>query len=195
MTATPTQARLTDAEKYELILACDARWDGRFYVGVVTTGIYCRPSCRVRKPLRKNVRFFTTTNEARQAGLRPCRRCHPDDFANGEDPDRDELLALLAEVQTDPAHFDSVEALVERSGYGATRLFDMFRRVLRITPASVLNTARIEHAKRMLRESEDSVLEVALASGFHSASAFHRHFRLATGLTPLQYRIHTKETS
>ena len=184
---TPAQT-LDDAQKYERVLACDAGWDGRFYVGVVTTGIYCRPSCRVRKPLRKNVRFFATTDEAREFGLRPCRRCYPDDFARGEDVDRDEVLALLAEVQADPARFPSVEALVERSGYGATRLFVMFRRVLGETPAAVLNTARTEYAKRLLRETGDSVLGVALESGFHSASAFHRRFRLATGLTPLEYR-------
>jgi AraC family transcriptional regulator of adaptative response / DNA-3-methyladenine glycosylase II len=188
MTATTVTESLDDTQKYERILASDAAWDGRFYVGVTTTGIYCRPSCRVRKPLRKNVRFYTTTEEARAAGLRPCRRCHPDDFANGEDIDRDEVLALVAEVEANPEGFADVEAVVDRSGYGATRLFETFRRVLGVTPAAVLNAARIEHAKRLLRESDESVLGVALASGFHSASAFHRRFKLATGMTPLAYR-------
>jgi AraC family transcriptional regulator, regulatory protein of adaptative response / DNA-3-methyladenine glycosylase II len=173
---------------YERLLASDAAWDGRFYVGVVTTGVYCRPSCRVRKPLRQNVRFFATTAEARAAGLRPCRRCHPDDFANGEDVDRDEVMALVAEIEADPARFPDVEALVARSGYGATHLFELFRRVLGATPASVLNAARIECAGRLLRETEETVLEVALASGFRSASAFHRRFKDATGLTPSAYR-------
>jgi AraC family transcriptional regulator, regulatory protein of adaptative response / DNA-3-methyladenine glycosylase II len=191
MTATMTPQTLDDAQKYERILASDPAYDGRFYVGVLTTGIYCRPSCRVRKPLRKNVRFFTTVEDARAAGLRACRRCHPDDFARGEDVDREEVLALVAEVSADPARFDGVDALVQRSGYGATRLFEMFRRVLGVTPAGVLNTARIEYAKRLLREGNDSVLCVALAAGFQSASAFHRRFRLATGMTPLEYRAYT----
>ena len=172
-------------------LAVEARdvfADGSFFYAVKTTGVYCRPSCRVRKPLRQNVRFFTNPTEARLAGLRPCRRCHPDDFANGEDVDRDEVLTLVREVEADPGRFPDVEALVERSGYGATHLFEVFRRVLGVTPASVLNIARIEHARRLLRETTDSVLEVALASGFRSASAFHRRFKDATGLTPASYR-------
>ena len=195
MTATTVAESLNDAEMYERILACDAAWDGRFYVGVVTTGIYCRPSCRVRKPLRKNVRFFVTPQEARVAGLRPCRRCHPDDFANGEDIDRDEVLALVAEVEANPERFDSVEAVVARSGYGATRLFETFRRILGVTPAAVLNAARIEQAQRLLRETDESVLSVALASGYRSVSAFHRRFKLATGLTPQEYRYSQKEKS
>lgn len=187
-TAAPPAGTLTRDEMYECILASDPAWDGRFYFGVVTTGIYCRPSCRVRKPRLENVRFFRSPLEARAAGLRPCRRCHPDDFANGDEPDREEVLALVSEVRANPSRFPDVEAMVARSGYGATHLFEVFRRVLGATPASVLKASRIEHAKRLLRETRASVLDVALASGFQSASAFHRRFKAATGLTPAQYR-------
>jgi AraC family transcriptional regulator of adaptative response / DNA-3-methyladenine glycosylase II len=191
MTASPD---LSHTEMYERILASDASWDGRFYFGVVTTGVYCRPSCRVRKPRQENVRFFASPVEARGAGLRPCRRCHPDDFANGEDVERDEVEALLAEVRADPARFPDVDALVARSGYGATHLFELFRRVLGSTPASVLNAARIEHARKLLRATGDSVLEIALASGYRSPSAFHRRFKAATGMTPAAYRSSQEET-
>ncbi len=192
MTSATAPQSISETEMYARILASDAAWDGRFYFGVVTTGIYCRPSCRVRKPRRENVRFFGAPAEARDAGLRPCRRCHPDDFAAGEDVDRDELLALVAELRANPARFPDVEAVVLRSGYGATHLFDTFRRILGVTPAAVLNDARIEHAKHLLSETNDSVLSVALASGYRSVSAFHRRFKLATGLTPMAYRIQTQ---
>ena len=192
MTATAPSRSLNDTEKYERILASDPDCDGRFYFGVVTTGIYCRPSCRVRKPLRENVRFFADTGEARAAGLRPCRRCHPDDFVSSDDLDRDEVLALVSEGREDPARFADVEALVARSGYGATRLFEMFRRVLGVTPAAVINAARLDQAQGLLRETNDSVLAISMASGFRSVSAFHRRFKLATGTTPLAYR--KKET-
>jgi AraC family transcriptional regulator of adaptative response / DNA-3-methyladenine glycosylase II len=195
MTTTSVAQALSEAEKYARILASDAACDGTFYFGVVTTGVYCRPSCRVRKPRQENVRFFAGPDEARAAGLRPCRRCHPDDFARGEDIDRDELMELVAEVQTDPSRFEDVEAVVERSGYGATRLFESFRRVLGATPAAVLNAARIEHAKGLLRSSNDTVLSIAMASGFRSASAFHRRFKLATGVTPQTYRSRHKEAA
>jgi AraC family transcriptional regulator of adaptative response / DNA-3-methyladenine glycosylase II len=190
-----THRTLSDAEMYQRILASDASFDGRFYFGVVTTGVYCRPSCRVRKPLLRNVRFFAVPSEARAAGLRPCRRCHPDDFAAGEDVERDEVMALVEELRADPARFADVDALVERFGYGATHLFQSFRRVLGQTPAAVLNQARIEHAKRLLATTDESVLAVAMASGYHSVSAFHRRFKLATGVTPQAYRIAKKEAS
>lgn len=195
MRATVMSPPLTDVEMYDRILASDATWDGKFYFGVVTTGIYCRPSCRVRKPLRRNVRFFTGPEEARAAGLRPCRRCHPDDFAAGQDPERDEILALLAEVRAEPARFPDVETVVARSGYGATHLFRSFRRVLGLTPAAALNQARVEHARQLLARSGETILDVALASGYQSVSAFHRRFKLATGLTPSAYRQQCKESA
>src|SRR5687768_15409947 len=67
-------------EMYERVIANDAAFNGRFFLGVLTTGIYCLPSCRARRPLRTNVDFFENVDAARAAGLRPCRRCHPDDF-------------------------------------------------------------------------------------------------------------------
>ena len=195
MTVTALPQVLSDLEMYERILASDAAWDGRFYFGVVTTGVYCRPSCRVRKPLRQNVRFFNAPAEARAFGLRPCRRCHPDDFAAGEDVERDEVMALIDEVRANPARFPDVDAVIARSGYGATHLFESFRRILGLTPAAVLNAARIDYARRLLRETCDSVLDVALASGYQSVSAFHRRFKAATGMTPSTFRSRHKEAS
>ena len=68
------------------VLASDAACNGRFFTGVLTTGIYCLPSCKARKPKPENVRFFPTVEAARAAGLRPCKKCHPDDYARGADP-------------------------------------------------------------------------------------------------------------
>src|SRR4051794_29287407 len=78
--------RLSTGQMYERVLASDASCNGRFFFGVTSTGIYCLPSCRAKKPLERNVCFFPTCEAARAAGLRPCRKCHPDDFARGADP-------------------------------------------------------------------------------------------------------------
>jgi AraC family transcriptional regulator of adaptative response / DNA-3-methyladenine glycosylase II len=75
----------------ERFMASDAAYDGRFITGVLTTGIYCLPSCTARKPLPRNVRFFSSEEEAKAAGLRPCRRCRPDHWYGGRDPDRERL--------------------------------------------------------------------------------------------------------
>ena len=87
MTTPPTRTmRLSHATLYGRLLASDPTYDGRFFTGVLTTGIYCLPSCRARKPKPENVRFFPTCEAARAAGLRACKKCHPEDYARGVDP-------------------------------------------------------------------------------------------------------------
>lgn len=180
--------RLKEDEMYARVLAGDAASNGRFFFGVTTTGIYCLPSCRARKPLRRNTRFFPTVEAARAGGLRPCRKCRPDDFARGADPVLESIEALVAEMRADPAAFPDVRAVARRSGFGPTRLFELFRLHYHATPADVLAHARLRAARSRLRESRDGLAAVAAATGFDSLSAFHDQFRRHTGLTPAAYR-------
>src|SRR5579883_3038604 len=130
--------RLSDAVMYERFKAADPAFDGRFFTGVETTGIYCLPSCRARKPRRENVRFFPTCEAARAAGFRACRKCHPDDFERGADPVLETVEAVTAEVRADPGRFPDARALVRRTGFGTTRAFELFRQHYHATPAEVL---------------------------------------------------------
>ena len=180
--------RMTDAQMYARLLASDTDYDGRFFIGVLTTGIYCLPSCRARKPKRENVRFFPSCAAAREVGLRACLKCHPDDFARGADPVLESIETLVHEIRTEPARFADARAIVQRSGYGTTRAFELFRRHYHATPAEVLLKARIARAGDLLRNSQDSVSDTAFAAGFDSLSAFHENFRRSTGLTPASYR-------
>src|ERR1043165_9977009 len=107
--------RLSEAKMYSALLASDPHYNGRFFTGVLTTVIYCLPSCKARKPKQKNVRFFPNAEAAREAGLRPCRKCHPDDFARGADPVLESIEALVEEMRQDPATFPDTQALVRRS--------------------------------------------------------------------------------
>ncbi len=180
--------RLTDAQMYARFAAGDAACDGRFFTGVRTTGIYCLPSCKARKAKRMNVRFFPTAEAARAAGFRPCRKCHPDDFARGADPARDTIRGLVAEIRAEPAGFPNVRSVVRRSGFGATRLFELFRQHCRATPAEVLRGARLAAARSRLSGRRTGLVEVAAAAGFGSLSAFHTQFRRGQGVTPAAYR-------
>jgi AraC family transcriptional regulator, regulatory protein of adaptative response / DNA-3-methyladenine glycosylase II len=180
--------RLNPAQLYERVLAGDAAYNGRFFFGVTTTGIYCLPSCSARKPKRENTRFFPTAEAARAAGLRACKKCHPDDFARGADPVLESIEQLVAEIRARPAAFRDVRAIVQRSGFGPTRLFELFRQHYHATPADVLLRARLASAKHALLASASSLAEVALAAGFESLSVFHEHFRSFNGLTPSAYR-------
>lgn len=180
--------RMTDAQMYARLLESDADYDGLFFTGVLTTGIYCLPSCRARKPKRENVKFFPTCEAAREAGLRPCRKCHPDDFERGADPVLESIETLVAEVREQPGKFADARAVVKRSGYGTTRAFELFRRHYQATPADILVRARVARARELLLKGKDSVSDTAFAAGFDSLSAFHENFRGQTGLTPACYR-------
>jgi AraC family transcriptional regulator of adaptative response / DNA-3-methyladenine glycosylase II len=180
--------RMSDAQMYARLVASDADYDGRFFTGVLTTGIYCLPSCKARKPKPGNVRFFPTCEAARESGLRPCLKCHPDDFARGADPVLEAIETLVGEIRADPAAFPDVRAIVRRSGFGTTRAFELFRRHYHATPADILQRARIATAQHRLLGGADGVAEIAFAAGFESLSAFHENFRRQTGLTPAAYR-------
>lgn len=180
--------RMTHAQMYSRLLASDADYDGRFFTGVLTTGIYCLPSCRARKPKSENVRFFQSAEAARGAGLRPCQKCRPDDFALGADPVLESIETLVAEIRSDPSGFADARQIVHRSGYGTTRAIELFKRHYHATPAEVLLDARVRKAKSLLLGKSGNVSDVAFSSGFESLSGFHDSFRRFTGLTPVAYR-------
>ncbi|MGO8697888.1 MAG: Ada metal-binding domain-containing protein [Limisphaerales bacterium] len=180
--------RLSPQRMYSILLAGDANYNGRFFTGVLTTGVYCLPSCKARKPKRENVRFFPTAAAARAAGLRPCQKCHPDDFARGFDPVLESIETLVGEIRNRPSAFADTRAIVRRSGYGATRLFEMFRQHYHATPAEVLARARIAVAKEQLLTTDKRLAAVSGEAGFEALSSFHQNFRELTGLTPAAYR-------
>ncbi len=180
--------RLTHTAMFARVLQSDATCNGRFFTGVLTTGIYCLPACKARKPKPTNVRFFPTCEAARGAGLRPCKKCHPDDFARGADPVLADIETLVGEMRANPAAFADARAVVRRSGFGTTRLFELFRQHYHTTPADLLLRARLTAAKHRLATTAAGLLEIAADVGFDSQSAFHDQFRRLNGLTPASYR-------
>ncbi len=180
--------RMNPEQMYARFAASDPAWNGRFFTGVMTTGIYCLPSCKAKKAKAANVRFFMTCDEARKAGLRPCLKCHPDDFARGADPVLESIETLVAEIRGNPGRFGDARAIVRRSGFGTTRCFELFRQHFHATPADLLLRARIARARRGLADGEAPLTDVAGESGFESMSVFHGHFKALNGMTPSAYR-------
>ena len=183
-----SKPRLSPARMYDRLLAGDATWNGRFFTGVLTTGIYCLPSCKARKPKLENVRFFPSCEAARAFGLRACKKCLPDDFARGADPVLETIETVVAEVRTNPDDFCDARAVVRRTGFGVTRALELFRQHFQTTPADVLLRARIAAAKTKLLSSDSTLAEIAFASGFESLSTFHANFHRLNGLTPALFR-------
>lgn len=179
---------MTDAQMYRRFSASDPDFNGRFFTGVLTTGIYCLPSCKARKPKQENVRFFPSCEAAREAGFRACRKCHPDDFARGADPVLETIETLVEEARLHPERFADARAIVRRSGFGSTRAFELLRQHYQLTPHDLLISARVAAGKRLLVGTRLPLVDVALGVGFESVSVFHDQFRRLNGLTPGAYR-------
>jgi AraC family transcriptional regulator of adaptative response / DNA-3-methyladenine glycosylase II len=165
----------------------DAAYDGRFVVGVLSTGIYCLPSCRARLPKAENVRFFRTFAEARKAGLRSCKRCRPDEWERGVDEQRERLTAVVGEIWASPGRFRSVEEVADAAMMSVSALFAAVRDGYHTTPGALLTQSRVAQAQRRLRDGGE-VGEVGVEVGFDSSSAFYENFGRRTGMPPAAYR-------
>ena len=164
------------------------KFNGKFILGVMTTGIYCLPSCAARPPKAENVRLFATEPEAQAAGLRACKRCRPDLYYRGEDESIALFEGLVARVAADPAAFADASSLARGAGVSATRLADLFRDHAHLAPAQWLRRMRVAQAGRELLHAKDKVAEIGYGAGFESESVFHRQFLALTRMTPGAYR-------
>ncbi len=164
------------------------KFDGKFILGVMTTGIYCLPSCAARPPKPKNVRLFSTETEAKAAGLRACKRCRPDLYYRGEDENISLFNGLVARVETSPEDFSDASALAKSAGVSLTKLGDLFRDHAHLAPVSWLRRMRVRRAAAELLSGRDKVAEIGFGAGFESESVFHRQFLSQLRMTPGAYR-------
>ena len=174
-------------------LARDRSYDGRFFTGVRTTGVYCRPICPVRPALSKNVCYFPSAAAAEAAGFRPCLRCRPETAPFcpawiGTRATVDRARRLIIEEGALDNEGASVESLAERLGIGPRQLSRLFARHLNATPLQVAKTGRVQRAKRLLDVTDLSMTEVALRSGFRSLRRFNAVFAETYQRTPSQVR-------
>ncbi len=181
---------------YLALKARDARFDGRFFTGVTSTGIYCRPVCRVRTPRRENCRFFVHAAKAETAGFRPCLRCRPE-LAAGTQwwsiQDASAILALQAarlldEPDTWLGDDASVGRLATRLGVSDRHLRRIFEAQFGVSPMQYLQTRRLLAAKQLLTDTDLPVGQIAIASGFASVRRFNDAFAAHYKLNPTQLR-------
>jgi AraC family transcriptional regulator of adaptative response / DNA-3-methyladenine glycosylase II len=165
---------------YRALQTRDARFDGRLFVGVTSTGIYCRPVCPARTPLFKNCRFHASAAAAQEEGFRPCLRCRPEtapDLASwrGTSNTVSRALAIISEGGLDGDEA-GVDALAERLGVGGRQLRRLFKQHLGASPVAVAQTRRVLFAKQLIQETRMPMAEVALAAGFGSVRRFNETF-------------------
>lgn len=180
--------RLSREQMLEATMASDAAFNGRFFTGVVTTGIYCLPSCRARKPKPENIRFFADPSGARKAGLRACLRCHPDDFVTGLDRQEALIEGAVTRLFRAPGSLRKAGDLARSAGVSVSTLHELVRRYFQTTPARLIRRARLLASCEKLLRRESSITEAALESGFESLSAFNFHFREQMRMKPSAYR-------
>jgi AraC family transcriptional regulator of adaptative response / DNA-3-methyladenine glycosylase II len=181
---------LSADDMYMAMLSRDRRFEGRFVVGVTTTGIYCRPGCPARTPRRSSVRFFPSTAAAQAYGLRPCLRCRPDaspgtPAALGTPATVTRALRLIDEGALDDA---GIDALADRLGVTARHLRRLFDQHLGAAPIAVARTKRAHFARKLLEETALPMTEVAHAAGFASLRRFNDAVRAAFRATPTELR-------
>jgi AraC family transcriptional regulator, regulatory protein of adaptative response / DNA-3-methyladenine glycosylase II len=175
---------------YRAMRARDARFDGRFYTAVVTTGIYCRPICPAPPPRLENCIFLPSAGAAHQMGFRPCLRCRPEIAPgiagwHGTASTVKRALHLIAEGGLDEA---GVDRLAERLGIGGRHLRRLFDRYVGATPVAVAQAHRILFAKKLLGETLLPMTEVALAAGFGSVRRFNAVMQGTYGRSPTALR-------
>src|SRR5499427_7373243 len=178
-------------------LARDARFDGKFFIGVLSTKIYCRPICRSRTSKESNVRYFPTAAAAAEAGFRPCLRCRPEcspgtRAGTGTRNTVSRALQLMVESGLEDG---GVEGLAERLGIGSRHLRRLFLRHLGATPSAVAHTRRRQFAKKLIDETSLPMGDVALSSGFGSVRRFNAGIRAVYHRTPTQLRRLARQTS
>jgi AraC family transcriptional regulator of adaptative response / DNA-3-methyladenine glycosylase II len=175
---------------YRALAAHDTRFDGRFYVGVASTGIYCRPICNVRMPRRENCRFFPSAAAAEVAGYRPCLRCRPELAPGHASVDASARLARGAVNLIENGVMDEggIETLAARVGVTSRHLRRIFETEYGVSPVEYAQTQRLLLAKRLLTDTALPVTEVALASGFASVRRFNDLFRTRYRMAPSRLR-------
>lgn len=159
---------------YQAVLARDHRFDGRFFVAVKTTGIYCRPICPAR-PKRENVEFFKTAHAAERAGYRPCLRCRPESAPgspawNGKQTTIERALKLIAQGALEE---QTEEVFADRLGVTARHLRRLFEKELGQTPKQLHDGTRLDFARKLIVETSLPFTEIAFSAGFRSLRRFN----------------------
>jgi AraC family transcriptional regulator, regulatory protein of adaptative response / DNA-3-methyladenine glycosylase II len=177
-------------------LSRDPRFDGKFFIGVIGSGVYCRPICPAPTAKEKNVRYFPSAAAAAEAGFRPCLRCRPESSPGtpawmGTSNTVSRALRLIGESGLTDG---GVEVLAERLGVGARHLRRLFLRHLGATPVAIAQTRRLHFAKKLIDETNLPMSQIAFASGFGCVRRFNAGIRKVYHRTPTQIRRLARQT-
>jgi AraC family transcriptional regulator of adaptative response / DNA-3-methyladenine glycosylase II len=195
-TQTPSYSHLNPDVLYKAWQARDRRFDGKAFIGVRTTGIYCRPICPAKTPLKKNVSFYPSATAAEQAGFRPCKRCRPDAGPGtpawfGTSATVSRALRLILNGWTDEKSLDELSASL---GIGERQLRRLFIQHLGAPPLAIIRTRKLDLSRKLLDETGLAISEIAFASGFQSLRRFNDAFKIRFKASPTEIRREINRT-
>ncbi len=177
---------LTDEARWEALVQRERQADGRFVYGVLTTGIYCRPTCASRRPNRENVLFFSAGDQAEQAGFRPCKRCRPNAADNSESPQTQAIIKACQTIETAETA-PSLNELAQAAGLSPYHFQRLFKKVVGVTPKQYAMEHRLNRVRRHLQQ-DSTVTEAVYNAGFASSSRFYEKAAHSLGMKPSVYQ-------
>lgn len=183
---------MTNDEKWKAISTCDGNYDGVFYYAVITTGIFCRPSCKAKSPLKMNTIYFDHSADALKDGFRPCKLCRPDLAEEAYKPNKDlieKAKKIFEGCYNAPLNLNET---AQTLGISHNHLGRLFKQYFGMTISDYMIELRVKEASRLLTYTDIKITEVALEVGFVSMSHFYKSFKDRTGLAPKEYRIISK---
>ncbi len=177
---------MNDNHYWQAVQTRNSDFDGRFVYAVRSTGIYCRPSCTSRQPLRENVQFFALPEAAEQAGFRACKRCHPRDLT-ATDPQVELIQRVCRYLEAHVDHSPTLETLGRHFNVSPHHLQRQFKHIMQITPREYLDSRRVDHLKAELRNGQN-VTDALYQVGYGSSSRLYERANAHLGMTPATYR-------
>lgn len=175
---------------YEAFKAKDVRFDGRFFIGVASTKIYCRPICKAKLPKQENCTYYLSAAEAEKAGYRPCLLCRPELAPNLVNYEDEHSIALKAArlLEESASNSQAVAKVAEKINYSSRHLHRLFTNELKVSPHQYLQTYRLLLAKGLLTDTKLNITDIALAAGFGSIRSFNEAFKKHYRLSPSTLR-------
>ncbi|WP_028081994.1 bifunctional DNA-binding transcriptional regulator/O6-methylguanine-DNA methyltransferase Ada [Solimonas soli] len=179
------QSTNQDEQRWQAVQARDATQDGRFWYGVRSTGVYCKPSCASRQPLRRNVRFYDSAEAAERDGLRPCKRCKPRDAAGDGEAAR--IAAVCRHIETHAGEKLPLAELARRAALSPFHFQRRFKAIVGLSPKEYAQACRLKTLRRELRAAA-SVSDAIYGAGYGSGSRVYENIDSRLGMTPAEYR-------
>ncbi|QDP42259.1 methylphosphotriester-DNA--protein-cysteine methyltransferase family protein [Radiobacillus deserti] len=170
---------------WNIFLKGNRTYDGLFYVAVKTTKIYCRPSCKSRKPKKQNVAFYLNRKEVERAGYRACKRCQPEVDRSPQEKIVQQAVLYLMNHMNETV---TLEKVAEHVGVSPFHLERIFKQEMCTTPRTYLEKMRIEKAIHLLEHTSKTNLDICYEVGFNSPSSFYKVFKKRVSLSPHAYR-------